>query len=146
VVSELLKPSCDILVGLVLANVIYEEGTDSSTIIGRGDGAIPLLAGGIPDLGLDCLGVDLDGPSGELNADGRLRVQVELVSGESTQQVGFSDAGVSDQHHCSKKWVSASSGTRGRIGKDSGRSGRWEPMGSHRTGAPLKRNCQVVTD
>lgn len=54
------------------------------------------MSGCIPDLGLDGLGVDLDRSSRELNADGGLGIDVELVARESTQQVGLSDARVSD--------------------------------------------------
>jgi hypothetical protein len=34
----------------------------------------------------------LDGAGSELDADGRLGVEVELVAGEPAQQVGFTDA------------------------------------------------------
>lgn len=85
VVSELLKPSCDVLVGLVLADVVYKKGTDGATVVCGGDGAIALLASRVPDLCLDRLGINLDRPGSKLDADGRLGVQVELVAGESTQ-------------------------------------------------------------
>lgn len=98
VISKLLQPSRNVLVGLVLADVVDEEGADRAPVVGRGDGAVSLLTGGIPNLRLDGLGIDLDGSGGELDADSRLGVQVELISGESTQQVGFSDTRVSNQH------------------------------------------------
>lgn len=72
VVAQLLEPPGDVLVGLVLADVVDEERTDGAAVVRRGDGAVALLAGGIPDLGLDGLGVDLDGAGGELDADGGL--------------------------------------------------------------------------
>jgi hypothetical protein len=96
-VPELLEPPGHVLVGLVLADVVDEQGADGSTVVSRGDGAVALLASCIPDLGLDGLGVDLDGAGRELDSDGGLGVDVELVAGESAQKVGLSDAGVSDQ-------------------------------------------------
>ena len=48
----------------------------------------------IPDLGLDRLAVDLDAPGCELDADGGLAVEVELIAGESREEVGFADAAV----------------------------------------------------
>lgn len=59
-VPQLLQPPVDILVGLVLADIIDEEGADSATVVSRGNGTVALLASSIPDLCLDGLGVDLD--------------------------------------------------------------------------------------
>lgn len=84
-VSELLQPSRDILVGLVLADVIDKKGTNGTTVVGRGDGTIALLAGGIPDLCLDGLGINLNRAGSELDTDGRLGVQIEFVAGKSAQ-------------------------------------------------------------
>jgi hypothetical protein len=96
-VAKLLEPPGDVLIGLVLADVVDEEGADGTAVVGGGDGAVALLASCIPDLGLDGLGVDLDRPRGKLNADGGLGVDVELVSCETAEQVGFTDARISDQ-------------------------------------------------
>jgi hypothetical protein len=48
-------------------------------------------------LSLDCLRVHLNRPSRKLDADCGLGIQIEFISSESTQQVGLSDTGVSDQ-------------------------------------------------
>lgn len=92
VVTKLLQPPGHILVRLVLADVVNEQGANSAAVVGGGNGAVALLAGGIPDLGLDGLGVDLDRPGSELDADRRLGIDVELIAGESTQQIGLSDS------------------------------------------------------
>lgn len=60
VVAQLLEPSRDVLVGLVLADVVDEEGADSAAVVGRGNGTVAFLSSSIPDLCLDGLGVDLD--------------------------------------------------------------------------------------
>jgi hypothetical protein len=91
-VAQLLQPPRHVLVCLVLADVVDEQGAHCAAVVCRRDGAVSLLAGGVPDLRLDGLGVDLDRPGCELDADGRLGVEVELVAGESAQQVGFTDA------------------------------------------------------
>lgn len=98
-VAELFQPACDVLVGLVLGDVVDEEGADCATVVGAGDGAVTLLAGGIPDLRLDGLVVDLDAASGELDADGGLAVEVEFVAGETREKVGFTNAGVSNKDY-----------------------------------------------
>ena len=90
-VAQLPQPPCDVLVGLVLADVVDEQRSHGATVVGRCDGAVALLAGCVPNLCLDRLGVHLDGAGRELDADGRLGVEVELVAGESAQQVGFTD-------------------------------------------------------
>jgi len=84
----------------VLADVVDKQSADRATVVCRGDGTVSLLAGGIPDLGLDGLGVNLDGSGSEFDADGRLGIEVELVAREPAQQVGFTDTRVSDEHHC----------------------------------------------
>ena len=97
VVAELLEPALDVLEGGVLGDVVDEEGADGAAVVGRGDGAVALLAGGVPDLGLDGLALGLDGLGGELDADGRLGLEVELVAGEAGEEVGLADAGVADE-------------------------------------------------
>jgi hypothetical protein len=81
----------------VLADVVDEQGADSAAVVGRRNGAVPLLACCVPDLSLDRLGVNLDGTRGELDADGRLGVEVELVAREAAEQVGFTNPGVADE-------------------------------------------------
>ena len=90
-VAQLLQPPCDVLVGLVLADVVDKQRSHGAAVVGRCDGAVSLLTGCVPNLCLDRLGVYLDGAGSELDADGRLGVEVELVAGESAQQVGFTD-------------------------------------------------------
>lgn len=58
----------------------------------RGDGAVALLTSGVPDLCLDGLAVHLDAAGGELHSNGALALQVELVAGETGQQVAFPHA------------------------------------------------------
>lgn len=98
-IAELFQPACDVLVGLVLGNVVDEKGADCAAVVGAGDGAVALLAGGIPDLRLDGLVVDLDAASGELDADGGLAVEVEFVAGETREKVRFTNARVSNKDH-----------------------------------------------
>lgn len=98
-IAELFQPACDVLVGLVLGDVVDEEGADGATVVGAGDGAVALLAGGIPDLRLDGLVVDLDAASGEFDADGGLAVEVEFVAGETREKVLFTNARVSNKDH-----------------------------------------------
>lgn len=54
----------------MLADVVHEERPDSAPIVGRRDGPVALLAGRVPDLRLDGLGIDLDRPCRELDPDG----------------------------------------------------------------------------
>jgi hypothetical protein len=65
----------------------------------RVENGLPLLSGGVPNLGLDDLAVDLEGAGGELDADGGLGLEAELVLGEAGEEVRLADAGVADEHH-----------------------------------------------
>lgn len=99
-VSQLLQPSCDVLVCLVLADIVHEQCSYRSSIVGRCNSTISFLTSSIPDLCFDGLRIYLDGSSRELYADGGLGIEVELISCESTQEVGFTNTGVSDQDNC----------------------------------------------
>lgn len=99
-VPEFFQPPIDIVVGLMLADVVDKKGSDGTAIVSGGDRTVALLAGRIPDLGLDRLRVNLNGAGRELDTNGRLGVKVEFVPGETTQEVGLSDTRVSNKHHC----------------------------------------------
>lgn len=98
-IPQLFQPPCHVLECLVLADVVDQQSTHGTTVVGRRYGSVTLLAGSVPDLRLDGLCVDLDTTGCELDADGGLGVEVELVAGEAREQVGLADARVSDQHH-----------------------------------------------
>lgn len=74
VVPQLLQPPCHSLVCLVLADIVDEQGANGPSVVGRGDGAVSLLACGVPDLCLDRLRIYLDAPGRKLDTDGRLGV------------------------------------------------------------------------
>lgn len=74
VIPQLFEPSCDVLVCLVLADVIDEQRSDGTSIVSRGDCAVSLLTGGVPNLCLDGLGVDLDGSCGKLHTNSGLGI------------------------------------------------------------------------
>lgn len=87
VVLELLEPALDVLKGAALGDIVDEQRADGAPIVRRCDGAVALLAGGIPYLRLDGLPVGLDGASGKLDANRALRLEIELVPRESAQQI-----------------------------------------------------------
>lgn len=60
VIPQFLQPTVDIVVSLVLADIVDEEGADSATVVSGGNGTVSLLTSGIPDLCLDGLRVNLD--------------------------------------------------------------------------------------
>jgi hypothetical protein len=64
----------------------------------RGESA-PFLACGVPDLRLDGARVDLQRARLELDPDGCLRVEAELVAREASEQLRLADGGVADEHH-----------------------------------------------
>jgi hypothetical protein len=92
VVSELLQPSRDVVVCLMLADVVHKKGTDRSTVVCRRDRTISLLACSVPYLCLDRLCVDLDRSGCKLDSDRGFGIEVKFVACEPAQQVGFADA------------------------------------------------------
>jgi len=69
-VPQLLEPPCDILVSLVFADIVDKQSSHGTSVVGRRNGAISLLASGIPNLRLDRLCVYLDGSGRKLYTDG----------------------------------------------------------------------------
>jgi hypothetical protein len=59
----------------------------------------PFLASSVPNLSLYDLAIDVQGPSGELDANGGFGLEVELVLGEPGEQIRLADARVPDQDH-----------------------------------------------
>ena len=97
VVAQLLEPPLDVLERLGLRDVVDQQGPDGAAVVGAGDRTVPLLPRGVPDLRLDGLAVDGDRARRELDADGRLGLEAELVAGEAREEVGLAYSGVADQ-------------------------------------------------
>lgn len=89
---QLVQPSPDVHERLLLADIVYEQGTNGTTIVGRSDGAVALLTSSVPDLCLDGLRVDLNASCGKFYADRGLGVEVEFVARKAAEQVGFTNA------------------------------------------------------
>lgn len=58
---DFLKPLFDVVEGVLVGDVVNDNDAVSAAIIGRGNGAETLLAGGIPNLKLDRLAFEFDG-------------------------------------------------------------------------------------
>lgn len=81
----------------LVRDVVDEEDAHGAAVVGGGDGAEALLAGGIPYLELDALAVQLDGADLEVDADGRDEGRREGVFAEAQQTAGLAYARVADQ-------------------------------------------------
>lgn len=55
VIPQLFQPPSDILICLVFRDIVDKQRSDGAAIIGRCDGAIAFLAGGVPNLRFDGL-------------------------------------------------------------------------------------------
>mmetsp|Transcript_81683 Transcript_81683/g.189727 ORF Transcript_81683/g.189727 Transcript_81683/m.189727 type:complete len:233 (+) Transcript_81683:192-890(+) len=99
VVAQLLEPPLKVLEGHPLGNVIDEQRTHSSSVVRTRDGPVPLLPRSVPDLCFDDLAICRDALGCELNTDGRLGLEIELITREPRQQVRFANPRVTDQHH-----------------------------------------------
>ena len=84
----------------MFADVVHQQGSDSPSVVCRCDGTVSLLPRCVPDLCLDGLCVYLDGSRGEFDADCGFGIEVELIACESTEEIRFADARVSDQDDC----------------------------------------------
>ncbi len=97
-ITEFLQPPRYIVVCLMLADIVDKERTNGTSVVRGSDGSIALLSCCVPNLCFDRFRVNLDGSRGKFDTDGRLGVEVELVSCESTQKIRFANTGVTDKH------------------------------------------------
>ena len=84
---KLSEPLLHVLESLGLGEVESNDGSNRPAVVCIGDGSKSFLAGGIPDLVLDALAVDVGGLGGELYSDGGLGVHIEDVVDESREKV-----------------------------------------------------------
>lgn len=94
VLLELAEPTLHVLISLGLRDVVHQHRTHRTTVVRAGDGAVTLLASGVPDLRLDDAVVDGHRSRGKLHTDGALALHVELIAREPAQEVRLADAGV----------------------------------------------------
>ncbi|WVZ97240.1 hypothetical protein U9M48_042790 [Paspalum notatum var. saurae] len=84
-VTELTKPPLNVVEALPLCDVIYKQCSHCATVVSTCNGT-GMVA-------------DLQGLGGELDADGGLGVEGEVVARESREDVRLADAAVPDEHH-----------------------------------------------
>ena len=91
----------------MFADIVHKQCTDSPSVVCGCDCPISLLTCCVPYLCLDGLGVYLDGSCSEFDANRGFRIEIELIACEPTKQVGFTDAGVSNEDDCESRvsWV-----------------------------------------
>ena len=96
---ELSEPVRDVLKGLFLGDIVDQKGSAGAPIVRRCDGSVPVLTRRVPNLRLDHVACFRgDRASGELDADRRPRLQVELVLAKSGQQVRLAYARVAHEY------------------------------------------------
>ena len=86
------QPFFHIFEGQTLGNVVHQKCPNCPTVICAGDCAVALLTCRIPDLRLDELTIGDDATSRKFNTYRGFGLKVEFVTGESGQQVRFSNA------------------------------------------------------
>jgi hypothetical protein len=92
-----MQPLFDIVEGLSVGDVIYDDDAVSAAIIGGRNRSKALLSGSIPNLKLNGLSIKLDCANFEIDTNsGNVRLRVRVVR-EPEQQTRLSDAGISDQ-------------------------------------------------
>ena len=67
VLLDIPDPVLDVVEALLVGDVVDEHDAHRPAVVGRGDGAEPLLPGGVPDLKLDLLAIKLNSSNLEIN-------------------------------------------------------------------------------
>lgn len=76
----------DIIKALLVTDIIDEQYTHGTSIIGSGDGLESFLASSIPNLQLDPLVIEINGSDLEINTNGGNKRRSELVFTESQKK------------------------------------------------------------
>ena len=79
--KSIFSPACSTTTEttVIFTDIVDEKGADSSPVVGGGDGSVPLLARGVPDLSFDGFPVNLNRPGSKLHSDSGLGLQIKLV-------------------------------------------------------------------
>jgi len=80
------------LKGVSPSNVVHQEGTRRAPVITTSDTSEGFLAGGIPDLQLDKLVVQVDHAGTEFYPDRQVMDGLESLVGELQEQTGLADS------------------------------------------------------
>jgi len=83
---DLVHPVLDGAEALAVCDVVGDDDAVGALVVAAGDSLEALLAGGVPNLELDGLSVNLDRPDLEVHADCWHEVVCENVVGESEKQ------------------------------------------------------------
>lgn len=80
----------------LVRDVVHQQDAHGTPVVRRCDGAKAFLAGRVPDLQLDALAVQLDGPDLEVDADRGDEGRSERVLAEAQQTARLAHARVTD--------------------------------------------------
>mmetsp|Transcript_109832 Transcript_109832/g.289731 ORF Transcript_109832/g.289731 Transcript_109832/m.289731 type:complete len:255 (-) Transcript_109832:78-842(-) len=97
VLVDLLHPMLHVLERLLIGDVVDDDDAMGAAVITAGDGAESLLAGGVPDLQLHRLAVEVQGADLEIHADGADVALGVRVIRKPQQQARLPHAGVADE-------------------------------------------------
>lgn len=109
VAVNLLQPLLDVVERVHVRHIVNDADTVSATVVRGSDGSETLLTGGVPNLQLHCLSIELDGPDFEVDTDGRYVTLRVCVVSKTQQKTRLSDTGVSDEEELKEIIVSGTS-------------------------------------
>ena len=99
VLLDLSHPVVHVRVRLLLGDIIGDNDSVSSLVVGGGNGLEALLSGGVPNLELNLFAIDLDGLDFEVDANRRHEVIGEHVVRETHKERGLAHARRANEQH-----------------------------------------------
>ena len=91
ILSDFLQPSCQVVECLLAGDVIHKQGPCCTSVVAPSDGLERLLACSVPNLQLDVLVVNLDGPGTKLYANGEVVLLPKPLVRELQKKAGLAD-------------------------------------------------------
>jgi hypothetical protein len=89
--AGIFQPGGQMIERLASGNVVDQQGTGRSSIVGTCNRSERFLAGRIPNLQFDLFAIDRDHAGTEFNADGQVVNGLETFVGELEQQARLAD-------------------------------------------------------
>jgi len=99
-------PVPDVVEGLLIGDIVHEQDSHGTSVVGSSNGSEALLSSSIPNLQFYALALQVNGSDLEVNANGCDEAGRERVIRETQEQAAFANTTVSNEKKLDKIVIS----------------------------------------